>query len=133
MQITLKPITDLTGQPGDCLAVFCDSARREATVKKLDSALNGQISALVKSGDFNGKLGETLLLPAPAGIKAKRLLLVGRGKDSAVTAQQFDKLINACLKKPVTSLCRDLSISFTDLTVSDRDDSWPLHRAAQLI
>ncbi|QQD16942.1 leucyl aminopeptidase [Spongiibacter nanhainus] len=133
MQITLKPITDLTGQTGDCLAVFCDSGLRDAAVKKIDTALNGQLSALVKSGDFHGKLGETLLLPAPAGIKAKRLLLVGRGKDSAVSAQQFDKLINACLKKPVTSLCRDLSIAFTDLTVSDRDASWPLQRAAQLI
>lgn len=133
MQITLKPITDLTRHVGDCVAVVCDQALQDPALQALDNALGGQLATLIKNGDFSGKLGETLLLPAPNGIKAKRLLLVGRGKDNTVTADQFDKLINTCLKKPVTSHCRDLTLALVDLQVSERDNSWPLQRAAQLL
>jgi leucyl aminopeptidase len=46
----------------------------------LDTKLGGIVTTLRERGDFTGKAGELLALHAPAGIKAKRLLLVGIGK-----------------------------------------------------
>src|SRR5437870_5531447 len=44
------------------------------------SALRGFLTPLVESGDITGKLYETALFHRPAGLRAKRLLVVGGGK-----------------------------------------------------
>ena len=46
----------------------------------LDGQLGGQISKLVKRGEFEGKLGEGLLVHTQGKVKAARLLLVGLGQ-----------------------------------------------------
>ena len=43
------------------------------------------------SGDFKATLGETFLLPAPAGLKAQRLLLIGLGKADKLTPHELRK------------------------------------------
>ncbi len=50
-------------------------------IAKVDERLGGQISEVIRRGDFRGKEGETLLLyPAPGALPAERVLLVGLGK-----------------------------------------------------
>lgn len=57
---------------------------------RVDERLEGAISRLIQSGDFRGKVGETLALyPAPATIGAERILLVGIGKAEALDAEQI--------------------------------------------
>ena len=45
-----------------------------------DKQIQAAAAAVLGSGEFKGGTNETLLLHAPAGIKAKRLLIVGVGK-----------------------------------------------------
>ena len=42
-------------------------------------------SAVLASGEFKAGANETVLLHAPAGLKAKRLLIVGLGKKAKAT------------------------------------------------
>lgn len=51
----------------------------------VDKALGGQITDLIASGDFKGKLNDTALLYTRGHIPAKRVLIVGLGKQ-----EQFD-------------------------------------------
>ncbi|MGB9593546.1 MAG: M17 family peptidase N-terminal domain-containing protein, partial [Anaerolineae bacterium] len=51
----------------------------------VDKALGGQITELIASGDFKGKLNDTALLYTRGDIPAKRVLIVGLGKQ-----EQFD-------------------------------------------
>jgi leucyl aminopeptidase len=51
-----------------------------------DEAVKAAAAAVLASGEFKGGTNETLLLHAPAGLKAKRLLLVGVGKLGKATA-----------------------------------------------
>ncbi|MDE2817679.1 MAG: leucyl aminopeptidase [Chloroflexota bacterium] len=51
----------------------------------VDRALDGQISNLIAAGDFEGKLNETLYLYANGGLSARRVLLVGLGKQEEFT------------------------------------------------
>ena len=46
----------------------------------VDNALGGQIRDLIASGDFKGKLNEAMLLYTRGAIPAKRVLVVGMGK-----------------------------------------------------
>jgi leucyl aminopeptidase len=79
MQIQLTT-TPWTQAQGDWLIVPLSEAFELAgPVEALDRALSGQIGRLREAKDFSGKAGETLAIPAPAGIAARRLLLVGLG------------------------------------------------------
>jgi leucyl aminopeptidase len=52
----------------------------------LDSAAGGRIAQAIGAGDFRGKRGETLLLHPAAGVRAKRLLLIGLGAEASLSA-----------------------------------------------
>ncbi len=56
--------------------------RLPARAAALDRASGGRITAVIESGDFRGKRGESALIHAPEGLAARRLLLVGLGKES---------------------------------------------------
>lgn len=57
--------------------------------KGLDMAVDGLISGLIKRGEFKGKADEILFLIPPAGLKVKRILLLGLGEKEKFT---IDKL-----------------------------------------
>ena len=54
----------------------------------VDRALNGQISDLIAAGDFEGKLNETLYLYSNGALPARRVLLVGLGKQDEFTLER---------------------------------------------
>ncbi len=60
-------------------------AKPEPVLLTADAAVLAAASAVVASGEFKAGANETLLLHAPAGLAAKRLLLVGLGKQAKAT------------------------------------------------
>jgi leucyl aminopeptidase len=63
-----------------------------------DKAVNAAAADLIASGEVTGKLLETTLLHKPAGLKAKRLLLVGGGKAKNFSSYELRKLAGAALR-----------------------------------
>ncbi len=53
-----------------------------------DADIRKLVATIVKAGDFTGRHGQTLLLPAHAG-RAARILLAGIGKQAEVTAERI--------------------------------------------
>lgn len=79
MHIKLET-TSWTEAAGDWLIVpLAEGFELAGGLDRLNAALGGQIGRVREAGDFTGKLAETLVLPAPAGIRAGRLCLVGLG------------------------------------------------------
>ncbi len=58
-----------------------------ARVRAIDNALAGQLSGVVKSGDFHGKSNESVLLYTSGAIGAKRILLCGLGAFADIEAE----------------------------------------------
>src|SRR3954469_8677266 len=50
-----------------------------------DQALKAAAAAVLASGEYKAGVNETVLIHAPAGLKAKRLLIVGLGRQSKAT------------------------------------------------
>jgi leucyl aminopeptidase len=67
-------------------------AKPQPVVLSSDAAVKAAAAAVLASGEYKGGANETVLIHAPAGLKAKRLLLVGLGKQAKADA---DKLRNA--------------------------------------
>jgi leucyl aminopeptidase len=68
----------------------------------------------LRSGEFKATLGETLLLHAPSGVKAERLLIVGLGKSKTLTIDEVRKGAGAAIRAAKPRTVRDLAIAFPD-------------------
>src|ERR1700689_4816882 len=64
-----------------------------AAARSIDAQIGGIIGRVVASGDFSGKLGDTLLLPHPAGAAAERVLLTGLGPPASFGRKQYRKAL----------------------------------------
>jgi len=85
----------------DCLvAVVLDSGEKDkpAIVESSDGGLSAAAKELIASGEVTGKAFETTLLHHPAGLKAKRLLLVGGGKAKNFSDAELRKLAGAAVR-----------------------------------
>ena len=63
--------------------------------RHLDAQIGGLIGRLHANGDFAAKLGDTLLLPHPAGAAAARVLLAGLGPRAGFERKPYRKALRA--------------------------------------
>src|ERR1700694_15300 len=78
-----------------------DQSKRDkpvATVESSDDAVREAARDVISSGEVTGKPFETTLLHRPAGLKAKRLLLLGGGKAKTFSAAELRKLAGAAVR-----------------------------------
>ena len=78
-----------------------DSAKNEKPQLKLatgDAAVQSVASDLLASGELTGKPFETNLLHKPAGLKAKRLLLIGAGAAKKFTSYELRRIAGAAVR-----------------------------------
>ena len=65
----------------------------------LDQALGGSLRKLLQSKEFEGKANEVLLYHTQGKVPAKRLVLVGLGKKSAVTLETIRQAMGSAAKR----------------------------------
>jgi len=83
----------------ECLAVVVldhgEKDKPKATVESGDATVREAAQDVIASGELTGKLFETTLLHRPAGLKARRLLLVGGGKAKSFSSAELRKVASA--------------------------------------
>ncbi|MFC7297218.1 leucyl aminopeptidase [Herminiimonas aquatilis] len=99
--------------------------------KNLSSAaqalnLKGDISAALKSGDITGKAGSTLLLRGVNGVAAERVLLVGLGKEEAVSEKDFSSAAQAVARTFSSLGASDAVVALPLDAVAGRDPAWAI-------
>ena len=125
-----------TGSPSkissDCVvALVWNKGTLSDEAKAIDSASNKAISKIIRSGDFSGKLGETQLIHNPAGVTAKRVLLLGGGERRKLDGKNAGKLLQAGLKAAMKSKAASVHFATSSIEVSGRDGAWFAGRLAQ--
>jgi len=85
----LATATDLLVIP---VTAIGDEKRLPGRLSGLDRALEGGVEAAVASGDFRGERDQRLLLYPNGALPAKRVLLLGLGKDSGVDADALRRV-----------------------------------------
>jgi leucyl aminopeptidase len=66
----------------DLLAYPVFEAKNKAALKDLDRATRGVAASVIESGEFKPELCSTCMIHRPARLKARRLLLIGAGKEN---------------------------------------------------
>ena len=96
----------------------------------LDKTARGALGALVKRGDISGKIGEALLVPNVPGVSADRVVLVGAGKESGVSASEFIKISNKAASMVNGGGYRNALSALAEITVTGRDLDWKIRQLA---
>jgi leucyl aminopeptidase len=87
------------------------------------------------SGEFKAGLAETLLLHAPASVKAERLLIIGLGKAKSITVHDVRKAAGVAVRFAKPRSLRELAIAFPeDRALADEHmDSLPCTLTARAL
>jgi leucyl aminopeptidase len=84
------------------------------TLLTTNSALLAAAAPWLTSGDFKATLGETFLLPAPLGLQAQRLLLVGLGKADKLTPHELRKAAGVAIRFARPRTLRHLALTLPE-------------------
>ena len=115
-----------------CLAIgVFENGKLSDIAKSLDA--KAALTAAIKSGDISGKAGTTLLLHAPAGCAAARVLLVGLGAEDAVSDRNFITAVQSAARVFATLGANDALLAFPLDAVKGRDKDWALRTAAMTL
>jgi leucyl aminopeptidase len=116
------------------IAVSKDAEPLLALLTTSDAVTNAAAKALA-SGEFAGTLGETLLLHAPSGLKAERLMIVGLGKAKTLSVDEIRKGAGAAVRAAKPRGIRQVAIAFPeDHALSDEHlESLPCELTARVL
>src|SRR5437867_2915474 len=78
-----------------------------------EQALTATAQTVLASGEFKGEANETLLLHAPAGVEAKRLLLIGLGNAAKISPHDVRKGAGTAVRFAKPRGIRALAIAVT--------------------
>jgi leucyl aminopeptidase len=133
MEITIK-----SGSPEKqrtaCIIVGISEPRRlTASAKAIDNKSKKFLSNLIRRGDIEGKLGQSLLLHNVPGMLADRVLLVGCGRERDLTDNQFRKIIKNSISKLNETGAMEAVSYLSELNVKGRDYYWKIKQATEII
>ncbi len=98
-------------------------------------AVTNAAAKILATGEFKANLGETLLLHAPSGLKAERLLIVGLGKARTLNVNEIRKGAGAAVRAAKPRAIREIALVFPeDRALSDEHlDALPCSLAARAL
>ena len=118
-------------QRNDCVIVgVFESHKLSDAAKAIDEASDGYLSAILKSGDMEGKLASTLTLHRVPNVASDRVLLVGLGKESEFDERAYRKAVVASIKALSQGGVETAGSFLAEITVKKHNTHW---KAAQLV
>ena len=133
MEFVLKHNTAEKARSACQIITVMQARKLSASGQRVDKANKGMLSAILKRGDMEGKLGQTLLLPSTGITGVQRLLLVGCGKESELNERAFTRIINAIASALADSGARDAEMYPAEIPLKGRDLAWKVRQAALLL
>jgi leucyl aminopeptidase len=100
-----KPFRDVAC---DMLAfpVFEEETEQSHSLRMLAKATRGTLRFIFHSGEFKAELHQTCCIHRPAGLKARRLLLVGAGKKKLFDTAKLREIVGASVRAARSSRCK---------------------------
>ena len=95
-----------------------------AAAARVDRAAGGALRRVLARGDFPGRTGTTLYLPAPAEVAAERLLLVGLGERAEFAENAYREALRAAAGALRELGARSAALALAELAVGERPAAW---------
>lgn len=115
-----------------CIVVGVYEPRRLSEVaRRIDEVSKGQLSAILRRGDLEGKVGQTLLLHNIKGTMADRVLLVGCGRERELGDNQYRQIIRKAIQTLHETGSMEAVCHLSELNIRGRDTAWRIRQAIE--
>lgn len=119
-------------QRSACIVVGIFEPRRLSVItEQLDKISDGYISALLRRGELEGKVDQTLLLHHVPNILSERILLVGCGKERELDERQYKQVIRKTINTLNDTGSMEAVCFLTELHVKGRNTYWKVRQAVE--
>lgn len=130
MEYLIKSGAPQTQRTGCVVVGIFERRKPTAAASALDEASGGAIGAALRSGDMDGKAGQTLMLRGLSGLVTDRVLLVGLGRERDFDDAAFRKACTTAARALTGTGAQDAVSYLTTLDVRGRDLQWNVQQAA---
>lgn len=110
-----------------------ESRRLTPAAEQFDSACGGYLGNLLRRGDLEGKLGQSLLLFNVPEALCERVLLVGCGRERELDDRRFRQILHHTATALNDSGATEATVYLTDLAVKSRDLHWKLRQSIEAV
>ena len=116
-----------------CLVLgIYESRRLTPAAEQFDAACSGTLSSLLRRGDLEGKLGQSLLLFNVPEALCERVLLVGCGREREVDDRRFRQVLTHAMAALNETGATEAMVYLTDLAVKGRDPRWKIRQIVEI-
>lgn len=133
MEYTVKSGSPEKQRVACVVAGVFEHRRLVGAAAELDRCSGGYIARLIRRGDMDGKLGQTLLLHGVPGTLCDRVLLVGCGKERDFEDRRYRQASSAAARVLQECGARDGASYLPELHVKGRDVAWKVRQAVETI
>lgn len=106
---------DISDVESDSIVFLCyEGQRLSASARKIDRKLGGFLSDKVKSSDFKGAFGKTVLVDTPGDFNTKTAVLLGLGKKENFRSLEAFRAANIAVARTGSS-SRTVSVDFSNV------------------
>ena len=133
MEYTVKSGSPEKQRIGCVVAAVYASRTLSAAAKTLDKASGGMISNLIRRGEIEGDLGNTLLLHNVDNTLCDRVLLIGCGKEKEIDTAAFRKINSTMASTLKSSGTTEVASFLTEIPVRRRSLSWKIRQSIEAI
>ena len=117
-----------------CVVIPVYASRKlSPSAKIIDKASNGYISTLIRRGEIEGDLGNTLLLHNIENTLCDRILLIGCGKEKNIDVKTFYKINHSMVKTLQASGATEIASYLTEVPVKHKDINWKIQHSIEAI
>ena len=116
-----------------CLIIGIFEPRRLSPAgKAIDNVSKKFLSNLLRRGDIEGKLEQSLLLHNVPGLLADRVLLIGCGRERDLSENQYRKIIANSIRALDHTGAMEAVSYLSELNVKNRDYYWKVRQAIEI-
>lgn len=112
-----------TPRPGTIAFLLPESDRLTHTAQRLDERLKGLLSRAMRSAKFTGKAGQRLEMLAPFGARLTRVVLIGTGKPSKLTATGIENAGGRIVSSLLRGSDKEVAVMSDSLIEAELDES----------
>jgi leucyl aminopeptidase len=113
-----------------CLVIGVYEPRRLTDTGLLVDHFSQQyLSSILRCGDIEGKLGQTLLLHQVPNILAQRVLLIGCGRERELTLQHYRKILHKMVSVLNQAHISDVACYLPEINVKNKSLYWRISDA----
>ena len=114
------------------LGVF-EPRRLSSAAEQLDEVTGGYISNLIRRGDLEGKLGQTLLLHSVPNTLCDRVLLIGCGRERELGDSHYRKIVAKAANTLNDIGAMEAVCYLCELNVKGRDTAWKVRNTVEAV